>query len=330
VSARRAGSRRGARARAIGDLDEFELIARIERAAGRAGLRVSLGIGDDAALLRARGGADWAVSTDVRVEDVHFRWRTESARTVGRTALVAALSDLAAMGASPRGFTWSLAAPPALPLARFDGLVAGVLAESRRHGCPLVGGNLTRARETSLGMTVVGDVAPGLALRRQARIGDRVLVTGALGASALARARAECESGTLRRVPTPRLAEGRALARLRGVRGCIDVSDGLLADLGHLLGPDRHCRLDPARLPRPRGFDAACGRLGLDPIALALGGGDDYELLFTVAPGGPSAALVSRRLGLRVTELGPVVRGAPAGTAAGWRHYASGRPGSCA
>jgi thiamine-monophosphate kinase len=142
-------------------------------------------------------------------------------------------------------------------------------------------------------------------------VGDRILVTGELGAAALARARAERSGTALRRIPVPRLTQGRALARIATVTGCIDVSDGLAADLGHLLGERRRCAIDPARLPLPRGFAAACRALGLDPTALALAGGDDYELLFALRPDGPSPAALARRLGMRVTELGRVARGAP-------------------
>jgi thiamine-monophosphate kinase len=307
----------------LSDLGEFELIARIERAARR--IRqpgVALGIGDDAALLHARPGELCVVSTDARVEDVHFRWSTETPRTVGRTALAAALSDLAAMGARPRGFTCALAAPGDLPLASFDGLVRGLLDEARRHGCPLVGGNLARGRETSLALTVVGGVAPGRALLRRARVGDRILVTGEIGAAALARARAERTGTRLVRVPVPRLRAGRALARIPAVSGCIDVSDGLAADLARLIGPRRHCRLDLDRLPLPRGFAGACARLGLDAGVVALSGGDDYELLFTLRPDGPSAAVLSRRLGVRVSELGRVEPGQPTRAPRGFEHFA--------
>jgi thiamine-monophosphate kinase len=305
------------------DVGEFALIARVARAA-RPMTRapgVVLGIGDDAALLRARPGETWVVSTDARVEDVHFRWRTDPPRVVGETALAAALSDLAAMGARPRGFTCALAAPGKLPLAAFDALLRGLVDGARRYECPLVGGNLTRARETSLVLTVFGGVA-GRGLRRRARLGDRILVTGELGAAALARARAERSGRALRRRSVPRLAQGRTLARIGAVTGCIDVSDGLAADLAHLLGPRRSCELDPARLPLPRGFASGCRRLGLDPIALALAGGDDYELLFAVRPDGPSAAALSSRLGVRVTELGTVARGPAAGARRGFDHFA--------
>jgi thiamine-monophosphate kinase len=305
------------------DVGEFSLIARIARAAGTPRGAVRLGIGDDAALLRLRPREEVVVTTDAFVERVHFRFDRQSPRHVGRFALAACLSDLAAMGARPLGFTAALAAPPGLPLATADGLTAGLLDGARRHGCPLVGGNVTRARETSLTLTALGAVAKGRALLRSGtHAGDRVLVTGVLGASALARARADRGRGRLTRVPEPRLRAGRALAALRGVAACIDVSDGLEADLGHLLGASLHCRLDPLRLPVPAGFRASCRALGRDWRRLALGGGEDYELLFTVRPGAPDAARLARRLGLRVTEIGVVEAGPPArGSRAGFRHF---------
>jgi thiamine-monophosphate kinase len=111
---------------------------------------------------------------------------------------------------------------------------------------------------------------------------------------------------------------------MRGIGACIDVSDGLEADLAHLLEPvGLAAELDPARVPRPPGFDAACRRLGLDPERLALGGGEDYELLFTLRPGAPSAARLVRRLGVPVAEIGRVVRRARARRARprGFRHF---------
>jgi thiamine-monophosphate kinase len=307
----------------IRDVGEFSLIARIERAAGRPRVGVVLGIGDDAAVLRARAGEDVVVTTDACVEGVHFRLSRQSPRQVGRFALAACVSDLAAMGARPLGFTCALAAPPDLPLATADGLTAGLLAGARRHACPLVGGNVTRARELSLTLTAIGAVARGRALtRRGTRAGDRVLLTGRVGASALARARADAGRGRLTRVPEPRLAAGRALARTPGVVACIDVSDGVAADLGHLLGPRLRCRLDPERLPLPPGFRAGCRALGLDWRRLAAAGGEDYELLFTVRPRGPTAQRLARRLGLPVTEIGVVEAGrAEPGAAPGFAHF---------
>ena len=305
------------------DVGEFGLIARIARAAGRPGGAVALGIGDDAAVLRVRPQEEVVVTTDAFVERVHFRFDRQSPRHVGRFAVAACLSDLAAMGARPLAFTAALAAPPRLPLKTADGLSAGLLEGARRHRCPLVGGNVTRARETSLTLTALGAVAKSRALtRRGTRAGDRVLVTGVLGASALARLRADAGRGRLTRVPEPRLRAGRALATLKGVVACIDVSDGLDADLGHLLGPSLACSIDPERLPVAPGFRAACRALGRDWRRVARAGGEDYELLFTVRPQAPGAAHFARRLGLRVTEIGVARPGRPGrGGAGGFRHF---------
>jgi thiamine-monophosphate kinase len=309
----------------IGDLSEFDLIARIaRRVRGRRAGAVALGIGDDAALLRVRAGEQVAVSTDAFVEDVHFRFANEDPRTIGRRALAAALSDLAAMGARPLGCVVALAAPPELPLRRFDGIAAGIVAEAVRHRAPVCGGNLTRARETHLCVTVIGAVKSGRAMTRSGtRAGDRVLVTGSLGGAALERARAERGLARVRHVPEPRLAAGRRLAGLPGLVACIDISDGLLADLGHLLGRRLRLPLDPARLPLARGLVAGAARVGLDGPELAASGGGDYELLFTVRGPRPSAAALARRLGVPVAELGRVIRGAAprAAGAGGWRHF---------
>jgi len=305
------------------DLGERGLIARIERAAAKVtGRSVVLGIGDDAALLRSRPEEDVVVSTDACVENVHFRLVNDSPRTIGRRALVANLSDLAAMGARPTGCLLALGAPGDLPVRFVDGLLGGLLHEAARHGCPLVGGNCSQAGEVSLAITVLGAVRRGAALTRAgARAGDRILVTGTLGAAALDRARAG-RGGRTRYVAAPRLEAGRVLARVRGVGGCIDVSDGLESDLAHVLeAAGLSAGLDPGALPLAPGLRRGCAALGLDPVTLALGGGEDYELLFTLRPAGPSAARLARRLGVPVTEIGRVVAGAPP-RSRGWRHFA--------
>ena len=310
------------------DVGEFGLIERIERAVRRSGRArgVVLGIGDDAALLRLRAGDDLAVSTDALVEDVHFRFASETARSIGRRALAASLSDLAAMGARPLAVVAALAAPPTLPLAHAEGIVRGIVDGARRWDAPLVGGNVARAKQTSLTLTVLGAVRRGRALTRAgARPGDRIFVTGTLGGAALAVARA-ARGARVRIAPEPRLAAGLALARLLGVGACIDVSDGLVADLGHLLRASRvGAQIDPARVPRPAGFAAACRRAGADPERLALAGGEDYELLFTLRSRLAPAAL-QRRLGVRVAEIGAItrvrgLRGLPAAGQTGWTHF---------
>ena len=314
------------RASTLADLGERALIARIARRAGRTpGRDWALRIGDDAAILRPRAGDELVFSTDAFVEGSHFRFGRESARTIGRRALVANLSDLAAMGAEPVGALLALSAPRTGAVADFDGIVAGLLHEAERFGCPLVGGNLTHARTWSLDVTVIGRCPRGKALRRQGvGIGDALYVTGTLGGAALARLRADASGGALRRVPVPRIEVGRALSGWSGVQACIDLSDGLATDLGHLLeGTGLGAELDPAALPRPRGLDRACAALGLDPLRVISGGGEDYELLFAFrSTRNPSTdtrrigRLVARS-GVPITRIGritrePGVRGLPA------------------
>jgi thiamine-monophosphate kinase len=327
----------------VGELALIERIRKLVRAQGGAKRHIAIGIGDDAAVLRMTPGEQLVVSSDARVEDVHFRWNTESARDIGRRAALAALSDLAAMGARPLGLTCALAAPAEFALERFDALLRGIAEEGAAQGAPLVGGNLTRARETSLALTVLGSVARGAALTRAgARAEDRLCVTGVIGAAALARLRAEKEGRRLSRLPPSRLAVGRALARMRGegeawLGGVIDVSVGLSADAAQLAraGRPRSSRrsleawIDPASVPRPPGFDALCRRLGADPDALLLGGGEDYELLFAIRADGPSAERLTQRLGVAVTEVGGFRERARAGRSErraamplrGWRHF---------
>ncbi|MCB9725809.1 MAG: thiamine-phosphate kinase [Spirochaetaceae bacterium] len=305
-------------------MGEGALIDRIVRRAGlEPGGRWVLGIGDDAAVLATRTGEELVFTTDAQVEGVHFRFDREPARVVGRRALAVNLSDLAAMGASPVGALLSLSAPGSLALSRFDGLIEGFVDEAGRYGCPLVGGNLSSAERCSLHVTVIGRCRRGRALRRSGlRAGDRLFVTGRLGAAALARHTADRHGAALRRVPTPRLVAGQALAGLSGTRACIDLSDGLATDLAHLLeGTGFGADVDPAKLPTPRGFAGRCRALGLDPLAVAALGGEDYELLFALRDGparaeGHDPRSLSRRLGVAVTEIGrvggaPGVRGLP-------------------
>lgn len=314
-------------------LGEFKLIARIAARARKLETpEVIAGIGDDAAILRPRAGEDVVVSTDVLVENIHFRFHNQSPTTIGRRALLVNLSDLAAMGARPLGFTLALSAPATLPVARVDALLAGLLREAKTYRCPLIGGNLSRAAETSLVVTVLGAIRRGGALRRAgARPGDRIFVTGTLGGAGLALARSQARRAKLRQLPTPRLAAGRALARMKQRGACIDISDGLASDLDHILEASRvGAAIDIARIPMPRGFSAACARQQLDPVQIATRAGEDYELLFTLRRStarGSSEEALSRRLGVRVTQLGEItaslgVKGLPRSARdRGFRHF---------
>jgi thiamine-monophosphate kinase len=217
------------------------------------------------------------------------------------------------MGATPVGALLALCAPRDLAVSTFDALIAGFVEESRRFGCPLVGGNLSRAQDCSLTVTVIGRVARGRALRRSGlAVGDALFVTGVLGQAALRRLEADRRGGRLAFVPEPRLEAGRRLARIRAARACIDLSDGLASDLRQLLrAAGLGAEIDSTGLPAAPGFAGACRRLGVDPLALQTAGGEDYELLFALAPGraADDPAALSRRLGVRVTRIGRVVAG---------------------
>jgi thiamine-monophosphate kinase len=301
------------RERTLADLGESVLIQRIARRAGHPSRKSwVLGIGDDAAILRTQNRDELVISTDAQVEGVHFRFDRERPRTIGRRAMAVNLSDLAAMGAEPVGALLSLCAPPDMALSVFDGLVAGFIDEGRRFDCPLVGGNMSSAQDCSLTVTVVGRCKRGAALRRKGlRDGDWLYVTGTLGVAALARLRADREGRRLHRVPEPRLAAGRALARIAGMSACIDLSDGLASDLGQLLdGTSLGAEIDAGGLPTPRAFDRRCRELGLDSAQVLAAGGEDYELLFAIHP--RSAVLdpraLQRRLGVPVSRIGRVTR----------------------
>ncbi len=314
-------------------LGEFGLIGAIRRRA-RFDRRVwRLGIGDDAAVLRAHPREELVFATDALVEDVHFRWSTTDARSLGDKSLAVNLSDLGAMGARPLGCLLTLGLPEDVEPARLDGFVSGLLHRARTSHCPLVGGDTVRAPLWLLGVSVVGAVASGRALRRDAaRAGDRILVTGEFGGAAAGLALLSgpgASSPIERRLvlrqlrPRPPYRAGETLARARLARAAIDISDGLGQDLGHVARASGvSAWVEVERVPLARGLVRVAARLGLDPTALALSGGEDYELLFAAPRGGPSAEAYARRIGARVTEIGVFAQGRGVHFTRGGRPYA--------
>ncbi len=293
-------------------LSEFQLIARYFGALPAAGPAegVVLGIGDDAAILRVPSGEDLLVSIDTLVAGVHFP-PSLSPRAIGHRALAVNLSDLAAMGARPLWFTLAITLPEADPrwLADFaEGL--GELAS--RAGIALVGGDTTRG-PLSVTIQVHGAAAPGAALRRDgARPGDELWVTGRPGLAALGlrllQSGAEAEDPACAAFlwPEPRIAFGLALLGLASA--AIDVSDGLLADAGHI-AERSGCgiEIDAALLP----LEAGLASLPRDEaLELCLGGGDDYELCFTAPPSAAAdISAAAGRLGLPCRRIGRVHAG---------------------
>ena len=292
-------------------LSEFSLISRYFTRAPAAGSGVDLGVGDDCALLAPAAGMQLAISSDMLVEGRHF-FPGADARLLGHKSLAVNLSDLAAMGAKPVGFTLALALPT-LDESWLANYSAGLFALADEHGCQLIGGDTTKGPLT-LCITVFGHVPPGGALRRdQARADDDVWVSGTLGEARLALAgyRKECSlsdaelaaAGLRMHAPTPRIALGLAL---RGIaHAAIDISDGLIGDLGHILersGVGATVNVDavPAG-PLLRAQTIATRR------NYAMAGGDDYELCFT-APSTARAEVrtAAQRARCEVTLIGTV------------------------
>ena len=290
---------------------EFELIARHFTRPVR---RAVMGVGDDCALLRVEPGMQLAVSSDMLVEGRHFL-STVAPERLGHKALAVNLSDLAACGAEPLAFTLALA----LPRGDDDfaaGLARGLFALADAHGAELVGGDTT-AGPLNLCLTVFGQVPPGQALLRSgARAGDELWVSGTLGDARLA---LEVFRGQLvlageafeqvRRameLPQPRVALGLALRGLAS--SAIDLSDGLVGDLGHVLrrsGVGAQVQLDAL----PRSAVLAAQSAALQQLCL-LAGGDDYELLFTAPPAHRAGVLAAgRRAGVAVTRCGLITAG---------------------
>ncbi|MGE3295739.1 MAG: thiamine-phosphate kinase [Porticoccaceae bacterium] len=295
-------------------IDEFGLIETFFRRPVTPAAGVLAGIGDDCALLDG-GGAALAVTTDTLVADIHFPAHA-AAFDIGQRALRVNLSDLAAMGATPCWFLLALT----LPAADADWLrafSAGLFAVADAHACALVGGDTTRG-PLAVTITALGQVPASGALRRAgAGVGDRVFVTGELGGAAAALAQmtdmgaCSAADATLNArywYPEPRVREGMTL---RGIASAaIDISDGLVADLGHLARASGvGAELELEQIPL---CAAAVARSGAGRARdWALGGGDDYELCFTVPPARLAALDAAVRAGhLRALPIGRLVPGA--------------------
>ena len=272
-------------------MPELELIAAIERRLRERGGRLLHGPGDDAAVVRV-GGAVSATSIDAMVEGVHFKLATHSPADVGHKALAAALSDLAAMGVRPGEAYVVLGLPPGFGEPRALELVDAMEQLAERTGTSIAGGDVVSAPELLVAVTVTGWAEDELALvyRDGVRPGDLIGVTGELGGSGagllLLGEKADSDGPLVarHRRPEPRLDAGVALAAA-GVGAMIDVSDGIAADASHLAQRSGVAiRIELARLPLAPGVAEVAAGAGRDPLELAATAGEDYELLFSVAP----------------------------------------------
>ncbi len=308
-------------------LGERGLIRRIRHTIGSEGPGVRVGIGDDAAVLEPTPGAWLLVTTDLVIEDVHFRRRSAGPADIGWKAMAVNLSDIAAMGGTPRFAVVALACPEKTEVEEVDLFYAGLTSAAAPHGVRVVGGD-TSASPTGwiANVTLLGEKTGPLRLRSDARPGDLIAVVGTLGRSAAGLAVLEAEErpdlpqdvladvtqAHLR--PVARVSEGTWLGTANGVHALIDLSDGLATDVGHIAEESGvTARVELARLPVAPSTRAVATALGLDPVELAATGGEDYELLFTA----DRSAIETLTAGLKsatgaaVTVIGEIAPGTP-------------------
>jgi thiamine-monophosphate kinase len=302
-------------------MGEFELLARVRERLPAGGPRVHLGSGDDAAITVP--GSATATSVDALVDGVHFRRELASPAQIGHKALATALSDLAAMGAEPGEAYVALGVPPDLDEDGCIELLDGLLELATATGTTLAGGDVTRAGELFLALTVVGHAPSPEAFvtRSGAQPGDALVVTGEIGGAAAGLQLLQDTdwsspnwSGVLRArqlEPTPRLGAGRALA-VAGATAMIDLSDGLGGDAGHLAERSGvGLRIEAAALPLAKGVSEVAAAAAREPLDLALSGGEDYELLASISAGRFAQAeqRVRDAEGIALTQIGEVVAG---------------------
>jgi thiamine-monophosphate kinase len=296
----------------VNSLTEFELIERFFRRPTRSTI---VGVGDDAAVIAPTPGCELAVSVDMLVSGRHFLADADP-EAIGHKTLAANLSDMAAMGATPRWALLAGALPDADP-AWLSAFARGWFALADAHGVDLIGGDTTRGPLT-LCVTILGELPPGTALLRSgARAGDAIWISGRLGDAALALAHlqrrvalepdeaAACERALLR--PVPRVALGIRLGRIASA--AIDISDGLTGDLGHVLRASGvGAVIDLAAIPRSGALRRQLSSGARDlALGCVLAGGDDYELCFT-APRvrDDDIAALGRELGLELARIGDI------------------------
>jgi len=281
-----------------------------------------LGIGDDAAILSSSRSTDWVLSCDAFLEGVHFLPKLHSPHSVGYKALVRAASDLAAMGATPRFFLLTLALPKRLTGNWLDSFLRGMGRAARDLKMRIAGGDTTRSSLVFISITVMGETPKGRAVRRSnARPGDIIYVSGKLGRAQLGLVLMLHGVGADSRLkrflqphlyPKIRVRLGQWLARHRVASAMMDISDGLSTDLSRLCeASGTGARLWADRIPHvaiPESDSHRLKKLNLDPLKMALHGGEGYELLFTVPP--RKAKFLRRAPGFReLTPIGEITKG---------------------
>ena len=258
-----------------GAMDEFSFIEYLKKKMPKSG-RVSVGIGDDAAVLNVAKNKQLVVSTDVIVENIDFRRKTLSPEKIGRKALAVNLSDIAAMGASPTAFVISVGRPPSISDAWLKRFYNGLLALAKQYNVACIGGDFSKSKEFFASVTILGEISQGQVVKRSgAMAGDWIAVTGALGGSLLRH----------HHDFTPRVREGLFLAEQFTPTAMIDISDGLVQDLSHILKASKvGALLELDKIPISSDAKRLANGNCRKALGRALSDGEDFELLFTVPP----------------------------------------------
>ena len=314
--------------RRVEQLGELELIRRLRESGGPLGTGIRTGIGDDTAVLEVARDALLLATTDLIVEDVHFRRATATFHDIGWKALAVNLSDIAAMGGNPRWALVALALPASAETKDVDALYAGMRDAAAPHGVAIVGGDTSAScGGWTVSVTLLGEHTGTPRLRSMARPGDAVAVTGSLGRSAAGLTALQDDPGAgavspdaLEEItsahcrPRARVLEGRWLGEQPAVHALMDCSDGLATDLGHICRESRvHATINREQLPLSPAVREAARAFGRDPVDWATGGGEDYELLLTCEPAAAStlAAGLLTATGMPLTVIGEVAAGEP-------------------
>jgi thiamine-monophosphate kinase len=316
----------------LSELGERRLILRIREASGSGAPGVAVGIGDDCAVLSLPDGARLLATTDLLLEDTHFRRRYAEPADIGWKALARNLSDIAAMGGTPRFALVALGCPAETEVEEIDAFYSGIRLAADPHGVVIVGGDSSSfPGRWIVNVTLLGELAGAPCLRSGARPGDRLAVTGTLGKSAAGLALLDAMIGGLspdkldkavveqvsraHLRPVARVAEGKWLGASPAVHAMIDLSDGLATDLRHITGASGvGARVSLDRLPISEDVRSVAAALGRDPTELAVTSGEDYELLLAVDPNAIQglAAGLQAATGTVLTAIGEVVE-TPAG-----------------
>ncbi|UCD71586.1 MAG: thiamine-phosphate kinase [Syntrophobacterales bacterium] len=286
---------------------------------------IAAGIGDDAAVMKPPTRSICLVTTDILIEDIHFTLDYTDPIRLGKKALSINLSDIAAMGGTPQYFLLSMGLPLHLPFRWVEELFQGIQQVAERYNLSLIGGDTSLARKVTINITLIGRGKAGeITYRKGAQPGDQIMVTGTLGNAALGLRILESHKGdsSISRTedndlteliekhlsPIPRIAEGRLIAKNHLASAMIDISDGLMADLGHIL-EESHAgaKIWVSQLPLSEAYRRKVLHYTSSEIDLAISGGEDYELLLTTPrKKGEKLLGLFKKSGLKITPIGEI------------------------